>query len=312
MNSAVIRLTKCSSTKCLAMFQLSYHSQPKVALDEGISSHRVQVGPHRLHYLRAGHGPHTLLLIPGVLGFGWSNFKHQLLGFDRDLFTTIAFDPPGNGYSRPPEKTFPPLEVEAETVAQFMEALGVESASVLGYSSGGRTAMVLAALHQRLVKKLVLASTHAFILPDEYKYSRSLDCIEETWNEKEKNILYGVYGKENLPKLWRQFNDFNERILKEQRGNVCLHLLKDIKCPTQLICGQKDPLTKVENSWLLHALIENSRIHVYPEGKHSNQIKYAEDFNMRVQDFLMADEELSGTNLRDDEEDIKLAKANFF
>lgn len=54
------------------------------------------------------------------------------------------------------------------------------------------------------------------------------------------------------------------------------------------------------------------RIHVYPEGKHSNQIKYAEDFNMRVQDFLMADEELSGTNLRDDEEDIKLAKANFF
>ncbi|CAG9136738.1 unnamed protein product [Plutella xylostella] len=287
-----------------------------VEWDEGISSHRVQVGPHRLHYLRAGHGPHTLLLIPGALGFGWSNFKHQLLGFDRDFFTTIAYDPPGSGYSRPPEKTFPSYEEEAETVAQFMEALGVQSASVL--SSGGRTAMVLAALHQRLVQKLVLVSTNALVLPDEYKSCRSLDSIEETWNEKIKQIMYSVYGKENLPKLWRKFSDFNECILKEKRGNICLHLLKDIKCPTQLICGQKDPLTKIENGWLLHALIEKSRIHIYPEGKHNLQNKYPEDFNVRVQDFLKADEELSGITLttsqflRDDEEDNKIANANFF
>ncbi|XP_048484585.1 valacyclovir hydrolase isoform X2 [Plutella xylostella] len=121
MNSAVIKLTKISTNKRLFMFKLSYHSQEKVEWDEGISSHRVQVGPHSLHYLRAGHGPDTLLLIPGALGFGWSNFKHQLLGFDRDFFTTIAYDPPGSGYSRPPEKTFPSYEEEAETVAQFME-----------------------------------------------------------------------------------------------------------------------------------------------------------------------------------------------
>ncbi|XP_048484583.1 valacyclovir hydrolase isoform X1 [Plutella xylostella] len=131
--------------------------------------------------------------------------------------------------------------------------------------------------------------------------------------------MYSVYGKENLPKLWRKFSDFNECILKEKRGNICLHLLKDIKCPTQLICGQKDPLTKIENGWLLHALIENSRIHIYPEGKHNLQNKYPEDFNVRVQDFLKADEELSGITLttsqflRDDEEDNnKIANANFF
>ncbi|KAG7300390.1 hypothetical protein JYU34_015994 [Plutella xylostella] len=290
---AVRNVTKYSTNNFLSMFRVSFHSEPPpVEWGEGIFSHKVKVGPHCLHYLRAGRGPHVVVLLPGVLGDGWCNFREQLLGFDRDLFTTIALDPPGTGFSRPPELTFRPYEQQAETVADFMDALGVQSASVLGYSGGGRTAMVLAALHQRLVKKLVLVSTHALLLPDEHYASKLLENVEETWPEEYKKWMYGIYGKENLAKVWRQFIDFDAHFLKEQRGNICLHSLKDIKCPTQLIFGQKDPLTKIENGWLLHALIKNSRMHVYPEGRHSVVDKYTEDFNKRVQDFLK-DESIS-------------------
>ena len=59
-----------------------------------------------LHYQRAGHGQHVLLLLPGALGSGQTDFLPQLTGLNPEIFTIIAWDPPGYGHSRPPDRDF--------------------------------------------------------------------------------------------------------------------------------------------------------------------------------------------------------------
>src|SRR6218665_2642831 len=71
-----------------------------------ITSHFVNVNNIKLHYVKAGHGPHILLLMPGGLGSGANHFRHQLADFNAKKFTMIAWDPPGYGFSRPPERVF--------------------------------------------------------------------------------------------------------------------------------------------------------------------------------------------------------------
>lgn len=61
--------------------------------------------------------------MPGALGSIWTDFKPQIEGFDREKFTVLAWDPPGYGQSRPPEKDFKPdfYEKDAECALEFMK-----------------------------------------------------------------------------------------------------------------------------------------------------------------------------------------------
>ncbi|KAG0444387.1 hypothetical protein HPB47_013853 [Ixodes persulcatus] len=53
-----------------------------------------------------------------------TDFSPQLEKLDRKQFTLVAWDPPGYGFSRPPERTFPVdfYHRDARVVAQLMKA----------------------------------------------------------------------------------------------------------------------------------------------------------------------------------------------
>lgn len=43
-----------------------------------------------------------------------------------------------------------------------------------------------------------------------------------------------------------------------------------------------------KNIFIIYLILLNIyRVHVYPEGKHNIHIRYADDFNRRVQEFLL-------------------------
>lgn len=66
---------------------------------------------------------------------------------DKDRFTLVAFDPPGYGYSRPPERVFSveSMDEDARIGAKLMKNLGFERYSVIGFCDGARVAWQLAA-----------------------------------------------------------------------------------------------------------------------------------------------------------------------
>lgn len=70
-----------------------------------------------------GEGPHKVLCLPGALGSIWTDFKPQIEGFDKQKFTVVAWDPPGYGKSRPPEKEFQTdfYEKDAQDAIDFMK-----------------------------------------------------------------------------------------------------------------------------------------------------------------------------------------------
>ncbi|KAJ7395026.1 Valacyclovir hydrolase [Pitangus sulphuratus] len=69
-------------------------------------------------------------------------------------------------------------------------------------------------------------------------------------------------------------------------GNICQQLLPDIKCPTFIIHGEKDPLVPQAHAEYIHKHIKGSRLLLMPEGKHNLHLRFAEDFNRQVEDFL--------------------------
>ena len=76
------------------------------------------------------------------------------------------------------------------------------------------------------------------------------------------------------------------RFLTENDGDICKSALPGIKCPTLIVHGQKDPLVPHFHPEYLNEHIANSRLHVMPEGRHNLHLRYADEFNKLVAEFL--------------------------
>ena len=115
----------------------------------------------KLFYDSRGNGSHALLCIPGAMGTAKSDFTLQVDHFGlRDGFKIVAFDPRGYRNSRrPPERPFvgtSSFENDAKDAKVLMDALGIQKFSVLGWSDGGITGLILASLFPDAVKCLVV------------------------------------------------------------------------------------------------------------------------------------------------------------
>jgi pimeloyl-ACP methyl ester carboxylesterase len=111
----------------------------------------------RMRYLQAGSGP-PLLLLHGLLGYSFS-WRYNLLPFSQ-FATVYAPDLPGTGYSERVLNLDTDLTVRAEHMLCFMDAMGMEHASILGTSLGGALAAMLALLcekkHHGRIRNLIL------------------------------------------------------------------------------------------------------------------------------------------------------------
>src|SRR5260370_28301115 len=76
-------------------------------------------------------------------------------------FRVYALDLLGFGYSSRLESGDYSYSLYAEQVRQFMDALGLTTASVVGHSMGGGTAIQFAVQHPERVDKLILVDSAA-------------------------------------------------------------------------------------------------------------------------------------------------------
>lgn len=58
---------------------------------------------------------------------------------------------------------------------------------------------------------------------------------------------------------WSTWMDGMETVYKANNGNICSHLLKDIKCPTFILYGEKDPIVDPVHASHFLTNISNSR-----------------------------------------------------
>ena len=106
-----------------------------------LPSHWVMVNGRRMHYRAAGKGPHSLVLVHGLIVSG--NYLLPTAAELLDDFTVYVPDLPGFGASEKPRRVLDIAEM-AETVRAWMDAIGLERAYLLGNSLGGHTVAVVA------------------------------------------------------------------------------------------------------------------------------------------------------------------------
>lgn len=98
-----------------------------------------------------------VVLIAGLGGLG--SFWQPVAANLAPGYASIMFDHPGVGKSPPPAAHT--IEGIAREVLDLLDSLGIEAVHLVGHSTGGLVAQVLALDHPKRVKRVVLSATWA-------------------------------------------------------------------------------------------------------------------------------------------------------
>jgi pyruvate dehydrogenase E2 component (dihydrolipoamide acetyltransferase) len=117
---------------------------------------KIAVGSRALRYLVRGEGDEAAILIHGFGGDlnAWL-FNHSALADRRRVY---ALDLPGHGESTKDVGTGT-IDELAQSVAAFMNAMGIASAHVAGHSLGGAIALALATREPTRIRSLALLAS---------------------------------------------------------------------------------------------------------------------------------------------------------
>ncbi|XP_076672801.1 serine hydrolase BPHL [Andrena cerasifolii] len=137
-----MKLCRCFSKKISANLGAvsigTAHQEGKffstVVASHAMEERKISVNDTSANYLRVGTGEHPVFLLPGVGGSIWWNFKPQLEALDGKKFRIVAWDPPGCGKSRPPDRTLPDdyFERDAVQACNLMKVFGYPRFSLIG------------------------------------------------------------------------------------------------------------------------------------------------------------------------------------
>lgn len=277
-----------------------------MTISQESSSRRIKTADWNIHYYEAGSGhPVILLHGSGAGATGWSNFSGNLPGLGAH-FRALAVDMPGWGGSDP----CPVARMNhVDATLQFMDALKIEKAAVIGNSMGGVNAVRLAALHPDRVSHLITMGAVASrgpklfgagdgpteglkILVEAYK-NPSADSMRRLveimcFDKRFANDELCRQRSEAASAQPEHLKNFLESLPKG--GPVpqiaTLEQMMEIKAPALLIHGRDDRVVHYENSLILVAHIPNSRLVLLNRCGHWAMIEYAQEFNRMVIDFI--------------------------
>src|SRR5436853_7616933 len=119
---------------------------------EAIVSRDAQIDNVQLHYLTAGHGSATVILLHGFAET--SRMWRPIIPLLAEKFTVIAPDLPGIGDSSIPAKTG--MLIAAQQIHELVRSLKIEKARVVGHDIGLMVAYAYAAQFPNETEKLAV------------------------------------------------------------------------------------------------------------------------------------------------------------
>lgn len=253
----------------------------------------IRVNDVNIYYEKNGRGPHAVLLLPGLLGCCATDFQPQLQKLNTEQFTVLCLDPRGYGNSRPPDRDYP-MDLhhrDAKDARDVMLAKGFEKFSLMGWSGGGITALILAATYQDNINKMVVWGAISHITDDNLKMWKDLRNVNK-WSERMKLAMFEIYGREYSARCWSKNVDFCIEIVEKFGGNICMNELEHIIAPTLIIHGRKDVIASLYHGKYLKENIRNSVLEIWDEGRHDLHLRFPDKFNARVEKFLLGESKL--------------------
>lgn len=223
----------------------------------------------RLYYEVYGAGK-PLLLIHGN-GGSINNFKNQIPYFAKN-YKVIVADSRAQGKSTDTSDSLT-YEMMADDLNALLNKLHVDSCYVIGWSDGGIDGLLLATRHPEKVKKLAI--TGANLWPD----TTAVEPDLFQWIVSTNDSLSRV---PQLPAVKAQKKLLNLMVL---HPHISTKDLKQVKCPTLVIGGDKDVILPKHTMAIAQA-IPQSYLWILPNSGHSTLVTYKDMFNQVVGDFF--------------------------
>jgi 3-oxoadipate enol-lactonase len=240
----------------------------------------LQVGDVRLHYVQRGSGDDVVLL--AGLGDAHDAWDAQIEAFSA-RFRVTAIDNRGVGQSSLPDGEFTVADM-ARDAGGALDALGIVSAHVAGFSMGGAIAQELALARPDLVRSLLLNGTwcksdafliatlrsicwQATVADDARSFFESFLC----WCYSPAVFADGRIEQFIVAGLEHPHPQDGEAFLRTARAiesHDTESRLGAIAAPTLIVVGGEDILCPPRHSHALAAGIPGSRLIEIPEQAH--------------------------------------------
>jgi non-heme chloroperoxidase len=233
----------------------------------------------RLHYAERGdrEGEAMVFLHAYVDSWFWFSRVLPLLSPEYHAF---APDQRGHGNSDRPVCCYTVDDFAADVDA-FMEAVGVDEATLVGHSSGGLIAQRVALGYSQRVSRLVLIGSPITLVDNEalIELGEEMLALEdpipsEFVREFVESTIYHAVPEEFLAGAVSECLKVPARVWRDYWEGVLLTAndtarLGEIGTPTLIIWGERDDLLPREEQERRAAAIPDATLRVYPETGHA-------------------------------------------
>jgi non-heme chloroperoxidase len=233
----------------------------------------------RLHYAEQGDPTGEAIVFLHGYSDSWFSFSRVLPLLSAE-YHVFALTQRGHGDSDKPQCCYTPDDFAADVNA-FMDALGIDEATLVGASTGALFAQRVALSYPRRVSRLVLIAPQTPANEDISGLVEEVRTLEdpvphEFVREFQKSTIYHPVPQEffdtvvseslKLPAhVWR---DYLEQAVLSIDHDYVLEL-REIKAPTLILWGEQDALFPREEQERLAAAIPGATLKVYPDTGHA-------------------------------------------
>lgn len=268
----------------------------------------IEVNGDKFAYRRFGTTSQTmppLVLLQhfrGNLDF-WDPALLDVLAADREVIT-VDLRGVGGSTGAVPDT----VAAMARDAVRFVDAVGLTSIDLLGFSLGGHLAQEIALIRPRLPRRLVLAGTAPQGAPDLHRWSDDVyrwACADEITPEGFLALFFS--GSEaSVKRGWEYLARTRARTedRDQETSLVCrdaqyqalmtwgipesgkLDRLSAITQPTLVANGDNDTMMATKNTYLLAEKIRGAQIRIYPDAGHGFIDQYPVEFGQHICQFL--------------------------
>jgi non-heme chloroperoxidase len=236
----------------------------------------------RLHYAEQGDLTGEAIVFLHGYSDSWFSFS-RVLPLLSPEYHAFALTQRGHGDSDKPQCCYTPEDFAADVDA-FMEALGIEEATLVGASTGALFAQRVALSYPRRVSRLVLVGAQtpaneanevvlglqeevrALEDPVPPEFVRAFQ--EGTIHQPVPQEFLDTVVSESLKLPARVWRDYLEGAVLSIDQDYVIEL-REIDVPTLMLWGERDPLFPREEQERLAAAIPEATLKVYPETGHA-------------------------------------------
>ena len=284
---------------CMAALVLDASAQPRTSA----AARDATVLGFKLHYLEAGRGA-PVVLLHGLGGDG-SRWAPNIDALAKD-FHVFALDQIGFGDSDKPLANYH-TGMLAEFLVGFLNAVGVQKASLVGNSMGAGVALYTAAKFPAAVERIVLADGGG------YRSAAGRAAAANTPEALHRRQIQNSVTREETREFFRiLFHDkslVTDKMVDDQLamrlrsaftiskiqesgqqglGSLTEAEVRAVRAPTLIVWGKYDELANPAGADRLEQAIHGSRKVIIDNCGHMPQLEKAGEFNRLVADFLSA------------------------